>query len=65
MSECSIILNLPKKNVFFFVEFCDPCWSRWHSKGTLQSHKKQGLLQEATDESRPLEEDVTVSGTIK
>lgn len=51
--------------MLYNIKFCDPCWSIWHSKGTLQSHKKQGLLQEAADESRPLEEDVTVSGIIK
>ena len=52
-------IKFTKKNFFFFLEFCDPCWNRWHSEGTLQSYKKQVLLQEATDE------DVTVSGTIK
>ena len=58
-------IKFTKNIFFFFLEFCDPCWNRWHSKGTLQSHKKQVLLQEAIDEARPLEEDVTVSGTIK
>ena len=45
------------------VEFCDPCWSKWHSKGTLQSHiKKQLLLQETTIEA--VQEDLTVSSKL-
>ena len=31
---------------FFFSEFCEPCWNKWHSKGTLQTHEKQSLIRE-------------------
>ena len=32
--------------LFCFKDFCESCWDRWHSKGTLKNHLKKQIVKE-------------------